>query len=97
MPEPRQHIDLDDTAGCPLGRRCESCGTEAGPLAVETGSAARLGVLCMTLCRRCAAYDDQRNGGRSVSPSRHASGQTPRCGSRSQAATCRSCCVSDAS
>jgi hypothetical protein len=62
MPETTQHIDLDDTAGCPLGRRCESCGTEAGPLAVETASAARLGVLCMTLYRQCAAYDDQRNG-----------------------------------
>jgi hypothetical protein len=53
--EPTHHIDLDDTASCPLGVRCESCGTEGGPLAVETASAARLGVLCLTLCRRCSA------------------------------------------
>jgi hypothetical protein len=59
MPEPTHHIDLDNTAGCPVGVRCESCGTEGGPLAVETASAARLGVMCLTLCRRCAAYDDQ--------------------------------------
>jgi hypothetical protein len=50
-------VDLDNTDGCPVGVRCESCGTEAGPLAVETASAARLGVMCLTLCRRCAAFD----------------------------------------
>jgi hypothetical protein len=59
MPEPTHHIDLDNTARCPVGVRCESCGTGGGPLAVETASAARLGVMCLTLCRRCAAYDDQ--------------------------------------
>ena len=52
-------IDLDDTTGCPVGVRCESCGTEQGPLTVETATAARLGVMCLTLCRRCAAFDDQ--------------------------------------
>jgi hypothetical protein len=52
-------IDLDRTDGCPVGARCESCGTEAGSLAVETASAGRLGVMCLTLCRRCAAFDDQ--------------------------------------
>lgn len=52
-------IDLDDTNNCPVGHRCESCGTESGDLAVETATSGRLGVLCLTLCRRCAAYDDQ--------------------------------------
>lgn len=50
-------VDLDNTAGCPVGVRCESCGTEGGPLAVETASAARLGVMCLTLCLRCADSD----------------------------------------
>jgi hypothetical protein len=50
-------VNLDDTSRCPVGHRCESCGTEAGPLAVETASAARLGVMCLTLCRRCADSD----------------------------------------
>ena len=52
-------VNLDDTSRCPVGHRCESCGTERGRLAVETATAARLGVMCLTLCRRCAAFDDQ--------------------------------------
>lgn len=51
-------INLDDTSNCPVGVRCESCGTESGNLAVETATSGRLGVLCLTLCRRCAAFDD---------------------------------------
>ena len=49
--------DLDDTSRCPLGHRCESCGIEGNDLAVSTATS-RLGVMCLTLCRRCAAYDD---------------------------------------
>lgn len=49
-------IDLDDTSGCPLGHRCESCGVERDDLAVSTASTP-LGVLCLTLCPRCAAFD----------------------------------------
>jgi len=51
-------IDLDDTSRCPRGVRCESCGTESDHLAVETATSGRLGVLCLTLCRTCAAYDE---------------------------------------
>ena len=50
-------INLDDTSRCPLGHRCESCGTDRGELAVSTATS-RLGVMCLTLCRRCAAFDD---------------------------------------
>ena len=46
-------IDLDDTTRCPLGHRCESCGTEHAHLEVRTARTA-LGVLCVTLCPRCA-------------------------------------------
>jgi hypothetical protein len=49
--------DLDDTSRCPVGVRCESCGTEHGSLEVETARS-QLGVMCLTLCRRCAAFDD---------------------------------------
>jgi hypothetical protein len=45
--------DLDDTSGCPVAGRCESCG--AGPesdLAVCTVST-RVSVLCLTLCAGC--------------------------------------------
>jgi hypothetical protein len=52
-------VDLDNTANCPVGHRCESCGVESGDLAVETATSGRLGVLCLTLCRRCASFDDQ--------------------------------------
>ena len=47
-------LDFDDTSRCPLGVRCESCGTEHGDLAVSTASTP-LGVLCLTLCPRCSA------------------------------------------
>lgn len=54
-PLPRR-TDLDDTSRCPLGVRCESCGAERDDLAVATAATA-LGVLCLTLCPRCAATD----------------------------------------
>lgn len=47
--------DLDDTSHCPVGHRCESCGVESRDLAVETVES-RLGVMCLTLCRRCAKF-----------------------------------------
>ncbi|WP_103384234.1 hypothetical protein [Pseudonocardia dioxanivorans] len=46
-------VDLHDTTGCPLGVRCESCGREAADLTVGTADTP-LGVLCLTLCSRCA-------------------------------------------
>ena len=52
-------VDLDDTSGCPVGHRCKSCGTGRDNLAVETATSDRLGVMCLKLCRRCAAFDDQ--------------------------------------
>jgi hypothetical protein len=45
-------IDLNDTHRCPLGHRCEACGTERDDLAVATTTTA-FGVLCLTLCPRC--------------------------------------------
>jgi hypothetical protein len=51
-----QPPDVNDTSGCPRGHRCESCGTEHGDLAVETMTHPRLGTLCLTMCRRCAAF-----------------------------------------
>lgn len=45
--------DLDDTTNCPVGFRCESCG-DTGGITVST-AATPLGVLCLSLCRRCAA------------------------------------------
>lgn len=48
--------DLYDTAGCPLGVRCESCGAERNDLDVATARTP-LGVLCLTLCPRCAASE----------------------------------------
>ncbi len=53
-PLPCPPHDLDETTRCPLGHRCESCGVERGDLAVGTATTA-LGVLCLTLCPRCAA------------------------------------------
>lgn len=44
---------LAETAGCPLGVRCECCGSDAAGLAVVTRSTP-LGTLCLTACRRCA-------------------------------------------
>ena len=46
-------IGLYETSGCPLGHRCESCGAESSDLSVATASTP-LGVLCLTLCPRCA-------------------------------------------
>ncbi|MDN5929505.1 MAG: hypothetical protein L0I24_00305 [Pseudonocardia sp.] len=58
-PEPGREwsepVDVDDTARCPLGVRCESCGVEGQDLAVETADLGRLGVACLTMCPRCAA------------------------------------------
>lgn len=48
------HRNLDDITRCPLGHRCESCGAERDDLAVDTATTP-LGVLCLTLCPRCAA------------------------------------------
>jgi hypothetical protein len=48
--------DLDNIDNCPLGVRCESCGVEVADLAVTTASTP-LGVLCLTLCSRCADAD----------------------------------------
>ena len=47
-------VDLDDVSRCPRGHRCESCGTEHDDLEVRTADTP-LGVLCVTLCPRCAA------------------------------------------
>lgn len=55
-PAPRLH-GLEDTTRCPLGHRCESCGAESPGLEVEIVPTP-LGSLCLTLCRRCAAFDD---------------------------------------
>ncbi len=43
--------DLDDTSRCPLGDRCESCGTteQLEPATLDTS----LGVYCTTLCIPC--------------------------------------------
>lgn len=49
-------VDVDDVSRCPLGHRCESCGTEHGGLKVRTAGTP-LGVFCVTLCPRCAASD----------------------------------------
>ena len=46
-------IDLDDVERCPLGHRCESCGVERADLQVRTVTTP-LGVMCLTLCPRCA-------------------------------------------
>lgn len=54
-----KRIDLGDTSNCMLGHRCESCGVEhtrRARLQVETAHTP-MGVLCLTLCGRCAAYD----------------------------------------
>ncbi len=50
-----RRVDLDRTDGCPLGHRCESCGTEHAALTVATANLARLGVACLTLCPACAS------------------------------------------
>lgn len=43
---------LDNTAKCPVGARCESCGTTK-PRSVRTATTP-VGVICLTLCGRCA-------------------------------------------
>ncbi|MGI9004582.1 MAG: hypothetical protein ACR2GH_23505 [Pseudonocardia sp.] len=48
-------VDLDNTTGCPLGVRCESCGVERDDLAVSIVELGRLGVACLTLCPPHAA------------------------------------------
>lgn len=49
-------VDLDDVSRCPCGARCESCGAERPDLAVHTAHT-QLGVMCLTMCPRCAAAD----------------------------------------
>jgi hypothetical protein len=44
---------LGPTVGCPLGRRCEACGS-GQRLAVATYQTP-VGVLCATVCRACVA------------------------------------------
>jgi len=46
-------VNLDDITNCPLGHRCESCGTAGNGVTVQTATTP-LGVLCLTLCPRCA-------------------------------------------
>jgi hypothetical protein len=50
-----QPVRLDDTSGCPLGVRCESCGAERDDPKVCTLAFGRLGVACLTLCGPCAS------------------------------------------
>jgi hypothetical protein len=50
----RHAVDVDDTSRCPLGVRCESCGTERDDLTIAT-SCTDLGALCLTACPTCAA------------------------------------------
>ena len=50
-----------DTANCPRGRRCESCGSESGDVEVEIVEVAHLGVACLSLCRRCAQSSSPPN------------------------------------
>lgn len=42
------------SAACPVGARCECCGSDADGLAVVE-RATPLGEVCLTACRRCAA------------------------------------------
>ncbi len=46
--------DATDTSRCPLGTRCECCGSDAPDLTVATATTA-LGVLCLTACSTCAS------------------------------------------
>ena len=46
-------MSLDNTSNCPIGARCESCGTTK-PRAVHTATTP-VGVICLTLCDRCAS------------------------------------------
>ena len=46
--------EVSRTDCCPLGHRCESCGTESRDLRVVTRDVLNA-TLCLTLCPRCAA------------------------------------------
>jgi hypothetical protein len=50
-----------DTAACPRGRRCESCGAETGVVDVEIVEIAHLGLACLSLCRPCARSSSPPN------------------------------------
>src|SRR3954470_24149479 len=50
-----------DTAACPRGRRCESCGAETGDVDVEIVEIAHLGLACLSLCRSCARSSSPPN------------------------------------
>lgn len=56
-------VNLHDVRRCPVGVRCECCGTEDGPLRAITADipAPLDGVLCLTTCQRCG-------GGRGTHP-----------------------------
>lgn len=47
------NIDPTDLSGCPLGHRCELCGTERGQMRPVTRRAAA-GLICLTVCPACA-------------------------------------------
>ena len=49
-------FDVFSTENCPVGFRCESCGDAAEDL-VATTAETSLGVLCLTVCRRCGDSD----------------------------------------
>jgi hypothetical protein len=51
----------DNTANCPRGGRCESCGHESGDVAVEIVTIAGLGIACLSLCRACALSSSPPN------------------------------------
>lgn len=55
-PDGGQPPDLTDTSNCPEGGRCESCGIEADDVVVCTVTT-ELGVMCLSLCERCATSD----------------------------------------
>jgi hypothetical protein len=46
-------IDLDDVSGCPVARRCESCGQAAEVDVVTLDTV--VGVYCLTVCGTCVA------------------------------------------
>lgn len=48
-----RRVGLDNTDDCPLGHRCECCGTACEKLTVTTATTSH-GVLCLTTCPRCA-------------------------------------------
>lgn len=54
MTESARARRADDVTACPLGHRCESCGTAVLPLTVQPVPC-ELGVMCMTLCAGCTS------------------------------------------